>query len=232
MEEVAIVTAASKGIGAACARELSKRGYQVALFARSNAVHDLAKELNGFGIQGSLTEPADLEKLVNSTFEHFGRIDAMVINHGHPAKGELLNITDNEWHEGLDMIFLSTVRLSRLVTPIFQKNKKGAIVNISSFSAKEPSLPRPVSSAFRSALSSFTKLYAERYAAEGIRMNSVLPGWVKTYEVAQEIITNIPLGRAAEPHELAHVVAYLLSSESSYITGQNILVDGGLIKSI
>jgi NAD(P)-dependent dehydrogenase (short-subunit alcohol dehydrogenase family) len=232
MKEVAIVTAASKGIGAACARELSKRGYQVSLFARSNAVQDLAKELSGFAVQGSLTDPSDLELLVNSTFEHYGRIDAMVINHGHPAKGELLDITDNQWHEGLDMILLSVVRLARLVTPIFLKNKKGAIVNISSFSAKEPSLPRPVSSAFRSALSSFTKMYAERYAADGIRMNSVLPGWVKTYEVAQAIINDIPLGRAADADELARVVAYLLSSESSYITGQNILVDGGLIKSL
>jgi NAD(P)-dependent dehydrogenase (short-subunit alcohol dehydrogenase family) len=144
----------------------------------------------------------------------------------------LLNITDAEWHEGLDMILLSTVRLARLVTPIFLKNKKGAIVNISSFSAKEPSLPRPVSSAFRSALSSFTKLYAERYAADGIRMNSVLAGWIKTYEVAREIINNIPIGRAAEPSELAQCVAYLLSAESSYLTGQNILFDGGLIKSL
>jgi NAD(P)-dependent dehydrogenase (short-subunit alcohol dehydrogenase family) len=232
MKEVAIITAASKGIGAACARELSKRGYQVALFARSEAVHEIAKELNGFGVQGSLTDPADLERLINSTVENYRRIDAMVINHGHPAKGELLNITDHEWHEGLDMIFLSVVRLAKLVTPIFLKNKKGAIVNISSFSAKEPSLPRPVSSAMRSALSSFTKMYAERYAADGIRMNSVLPGWVKTYEVAQEIIANIPLKRAAEADELARAVAFLLSSESSYITGQNILIDGGLIKSL
>jgi NAD(P)-dependent dehydrogenase (short-subunit alcohol dehydrogenase family) len=232
MEEVAIITAGSKGMGAACARELSKRGYRVALFARSDAVQVLAKELNGFAVQGSLTNPSDLERLVNSTFEKYGRVDALVNNHGHPAKGELLNITDSEWHEGLDMILLSVVRLARLVTPIFQKSKKGAIVNISSFSAKEPSLPRPVSSAFRAALSSFTKLYAERYAADGIRMNSILPGWVDTYPVAREIVNQIPMQRPAESNEIARVVAYLLSPDSSYITGQNILIDGGQVKSL
>lgn len=232
MKEVAIITAASAGMGAACARELSKRGYRISLFARSDAVQHLAKELDGFAVQGSLTELSDLEKLVTSTLEHYGRIDALVNNTGHPAKGELLNITDTEWHEGLDLILLSVVRLARLITPIFLKARKGAIVNISSFSAKEPGLPRPVSSALRAALSSFTKLYAERYAADGIRMNSILPGWVDTYEVSQNIVDQIPMQRPAEANEIARVVAYLLSTDSSYITGQNILVDGGFIKSL
>lgn len=232
MDEVVIITAASAGMGAACARELSKGGYRVALFARSDAVHDVAKEVNGFAVQGSVTESSDLERLVNSTFDHYGRIDALVNNTGHPAKGELLNVSDAEWHEGLDLILLSVVRLARLVTPIFLKNRKGSIVNISSFSAEEPGLPRPVSSALRAALSSFTKMYAERYASDGIRMNSVLPGWVDTYEVAQEIINQIPMRRAAEANEIARTIAFLLSSEASYITGQNILVDGGLVKSL
>src|SRR5262245_50358105 len=161
MNEVAIITAASKGMGAACARELSTRGYRVSLFARSSAVQQLAKELNGYAVQGSLSEPLDLEKLVNSTFEHYGRIDALVNNSGHPPKGEVLSLTDDQWYQGLDLILLSVVRLARLVTPIFLKSRKGAIVNISSFTAKEPGLPRPVSSAFRAALSSFTKIYAD-----------------------------------------------------------------------
>jgi NAD(P)-dependent dehydrogenase (short-subunit alcohol dehydrogenase family) len=231
-ENVVIITAASAGIGAACARELAQRGYQVSLLARSPAVLDLAKELGGIATQGSVTQPADLVRLVAATVERYGRVDALVNNTGHPAKGDLLDITDAEWHKGLDLLLLPVVRLARLVTPLFQQQGNGgAIVNISSFAAQEPSLPRPVSSALRAALSSFTKLYADRYAPAGIRMNTVLPGWVDTYEVEPADISQIPLGRAAQAREIARVVAFLLSADASYITGENMRVDGGLLRS-
>ena len=230
MQPTAIVTAASGGIGAACARELAARGYRLALLARSERVVELAAELGGVGVRGSVAVPADLERLVGRTLEEYGRIDAVVNNTGHPAKGDFLAVTDTEWHQGLDLLFLSVVRLARLVTPPMLARGGGAIVNISSFTAQEPSLPRPISSALRAALASFTKMYADRYAAESIRMNSIVPGWVRTHDVPDAALGDIPMGRAAEPVEIARVVAFLLSSEASYLTGENLRVDGGLLR--
>jgi NAD(P)-dependent dehydrogenase (short-subunit alcohol dehydrogenase family) len=231
-QKVAIVTAASSGIGEACARELRQQGYQLSILARSPRVHDLAIELGGIATQGTVADPIVLERLVSSTLERYGRVDAVVNNTGHPAKGELLEITDSDWHDGLDLLLLSVVRMAKLTTPILERQGGGAVVNISSFAAQEPSLSRPVSSAIRAALSSFTRMYADRYAVQNIRMNSVLPGWVETHEVAKPILASIPMGRAAEPIEIARVVAFLLSSQASYLTGENLRVDGGLLRSL
>jgi NAD(P)-dependent dehydrogenase (short-subunit alcohol dehydrogenase family) len=231
-DKAAIITAASAGIGAACARELHARGYQVSLLARSDAILELARELGGIATVGSVAEPETLVRLVKNTLDTFGRIDAVVNNTGHPAKGDLLAITDEDWHGGLELLLLPVVRMARLVTPVFERQGGGAVVNISSFAAQEPSLPRPVSSALRSALSSFTRMYAERYGAHKIRMNSVLPGWVSTYEVAPSDLAKIPMGRPAEAREIARVVAFLVSSEASYVTGENVRIDGGLVRSL
>jgi NAD(P)-dependent dehydrogenase (short-subunit alcohol dehydrogenase family) len=229
---VALVTAAGRGIGAACARELAARGYRLALLARSEEVETLARELGGVAVRGSVSRPEDLERLASAALEAYGRIDVVVNNTGHPAKGELLEIPDEAWHEALDLLLLNVVRLARLVTPVMERQGGGSIVNISSFTAVEPSLPRPVSSALRSALSSFTRLYAERYAASAIRMNAVLYGWVETYPVDETILRAIPMRRPADPEEAARVVAFLASDESSYLTGESLRVDGGLTRSL
>ena len=173
---VALVTAASRGIGAACARTLAGRGYRVSLLARSDAVHALAAELAGLATVGSVEEPSDLAALVERTLSAWGRIDAVVNNTGHPAKGDLLQIDDAAWSQGFGLILQSVIRMARLVTPVLRRRGGGAIVNVSSLWAVEPHLDAPVSSTLRAALSSFTKLYADRYAADRIRMNCVLAG--------------------------------------------------------
>jgi NAD(P)-dependent dehydrogenase (short-subunit alcohol dehydrogenase family) len=231
-ERVAIVTAAGSGIGEACARRLSGDGYTPVLLSRSGSAVAVADELGGDGFEGSVTDPDDIAALVETTYERYGRIDAVVNNTGHPPSGDLLEITDEEWHEGLDLVLLNAVRMARLVTPVMEEQDRGAIVNISTFSAFEPSSEFPVSSVLRAGLGCFTKLYADRYAADGIRMNAVLPGFVDSYEVDEETRNRIPIGRPAKTAEIADTVAYLLSPASSYITGQNIRVDGGLTSSV
>ncbi len=231
-EKVAIITAAGKGVGAAIANELASVGYKVSLLSNSGGAVKLAEELGGIGMTGSVTEPSDLAKLVEATMEKFGRIDAVVNNTGHPPKGDLLDISDDEWHLGLDLLILNVVRMARLVTPILQKQGGGAIVNISTFSAFEPSLSFPVSSSLRSGLASFTKMYANRYGADGIRINNVLPGYMNNYPAAAETIAKIPMNRYAKVQEVAKTVRFLLTDDAGYITGQNIRVDGGITHSV
>lgn len=228
---VAIVTAASRGIGAACARTLAARGYRLSLLARSEGVHALAAELGGIATAGSVTESVDLEAAVEKTLAAYGRIDAVVNNTGHPAKGDLLGIDDAGWQQGFALILQSVVRMARLVTPVFLRQGGGAVVNISSLWAVEPHLDAPVSSTLRASLSSFTKLYADRFAADRIRMNCVLAGFVDTYPVADKFAQAIPMRRVAGAEEVARVAAFLLSDDAGYITGQSVRADGGLTRS-
>ncbi len=125
MTKVAILTGAGKGMGGACARELASRGWKVALLSPSGGAETLAKELGGVGVTGSVTEEADLKRLVDAAMNAWGRIDGAVLSTGHPPKGELLALTDDDWRKGLDLIILNVVKVARLVTPIFEKQGGG-----------------------------------------------------------------------------------------------------------
>jgi len=231
-KKVAIITAAGKGLGKAIALEFHKNGYELALMSVSSNAIDLAKELGCLGLIGSVTNEKDLQTLVHATLDKYHRIDAVVNNTGHPAKGALLDIPDESWHDGLDLLLMNVIKMSRLVVPVMEKQGGGAIVNVSTFAAFEPSLAFPVSSALRAALGSFAKMFADQYGGIKIRMNNVLPGYMDNYPVDGSVIEKIPLKRTALVEEVARAVYYLSSGNSSYITGQNLRVDGGITRSV
>lgn len=228
--KVALVTAAGKGIGAAIARELAARDHHVALLARGPEVVALADELGGLAVTGSVTDPAALAELVRAAHARWQRIDVVVNNTGHVAKGRVLEVSEAAWLEGYELILVSAMRLARLVTPIMQAQRSGAFVHVSSYAAVEPDPARPVSSVFRAALSAWIKLHAEQVAAHGIRVNAVLPGFVDSYPVDAATVAKIPAGRVGGVGELARSVAALASDDMAYVTGQCLLVDGGMIR--
>ncbi len=231
-EKAALITAGGSGMGAAIARKLAAKDYQVAILSSSGKGEALAKELGGVGVTGSNRDVADLKRLVDVTMEAYGRIDCVVNSAGHGPKGKILEISDEDWHLGMEVYFLHVVRVSRLVTPIMEKNGGGAIVNISTYATFEPDPAFPTSGAFRSSLAAFTKLYADEYAGKNIRMNNILPGFIDSLPEKEAFRSRIPMGRYGTVDEIAETAAFLCSDGAAYITGQNIRVDGGITRSV
>ena len=226
--KTAIITAASQGIGEACARKLSALDYNLILMSRSKKIKSLADELGCISIQGSVTDNNDLKEVVQLALDTFGGLNSVVNNTGHAPKGDLLKITDHEWYASIDILLMNVIRISRFIVPAMKENG-GSIVNISAFGAENPSLDFPTSSVVRSALTSYTKLFSRRHGQYNIRMNNLLPGFVDSYSVTDEIRNNIALEREASVNEIANGVMFLLSEESKYITGQNLVMDGSLV---
>lgn len=233
MTKVALITAGGSGMGADSARALAEDGFKVGILSSSGKGEALAKELGGVGVTGTNKSDADLQKLVDAAMNEWGRVDVLVNSAGHGPRAPILELTDEDWHEGMEVYFLNAVRPTRLVTPIMQAQGGGAIINISTFAAFEPSPVFPTSGVMRSGLAAFTKLFADKYAAENIRMNNVLPGFIDSRPEKEEFRSQIPMGRyGSSRNEIARTVAFLASEGGAYITGQNIRVDGGITRSV
>ena len=231
-EKVALITAGGSGMGAAAARRLAQDGYKVAILSSSGKGEALARELGGVGITGSNHVAEDVQRLVDLAMDRWGRVDALVNSAGHGPRAPILEITDEDWHEGMEVYFLSAVRPIRLIVPVMQAQGGGAIVNISTAWVTQPSAMFPTSAAFRASLGTFVKIVADEYAGQGIRINSVLPGWIDSLPATDERRDSVPMGRYGKAEEIAAAIAFLLSDGAGYITGQSIRVDGGLIRSV
>jgi NAD(P)-dependent dehydrogenase (short-subunit alcohol dehydrogenase family) len=231
-EKVAIVTAGGSGMGAAAAKRLAADGYKVAILSSSGKGEALAKSLGGIGVTGSNQSNDDLKTLVDRTVSAWGRVDVLVNSAGHGPRKPILELTDEDWHKGIDVYFLNVVRPTRLVTPVMQKQKSGSIINISTAWAFEPSAMFPTSAVARAGLASFTKVFADTYAADNIRMNNVLPGWIDSLPPTDERRDGVPMKRYGTSEEIAATIAFLASDGAAYITAQNIRVDGGITRSI
>jgi NAD(P)-dependent dehydrogenase (short-subunit alcohol dehydrogenase family) len=191
--KVAIVTAGGSGMGAAAARRLAADGFKVAVLSSSGKGEALATELGGFGVTGSNQSSEDLKRLVDGAIERWGRVDALVNSAGHGPRAPILDVTDERWHAGLDVYLMNVVRATRLVAPVMQVQKGGSIINISTAWAFEPSPMFPTSAVFRAGLAVYTKIFCDTFAADNVRMNNVLPGWIDSLPATEERRRSVPM---------------------------------------
>ena len=206
-QKVALITAGGSGMGAEAARRLAADGFRIGVLSSSGKGEALAAELGGFGVTGSNQSNDDLKRLVDGAMDRWGRVDALVNSAGHGPRKPILDLTDEDWHTGIDVYFLNAVRPMRLVTPIMQKQKAGAIINISTAWAFEPSAMFPTSAVARAGLAAFTKIFADTYAADNVRMNNVLPGWIDSLPGTEERRESVPMQRYGKSEEIAATVA-------------------------
>ena len=230
--KVAIVSAGGSGMGADAARRLAADGFQIGVLSSSGKGEALAKEFGGVGVTGSNQSNDDIKRLVDAVMARWGRIDVLVNSGGHGPRAPILDLTDEDWHRGLDVYLMNVIRPTRIAAPIMQKQRSGSIINISTFATFEPDPVFPTSGVFRAGLAAYTKLFADKYAADNVRMNNVLPGFIDSLPEKEEFRRRIPMGRYGHSSEIAATIAFLASEGAGYITGQNIRVDGGITRSV
>lgn len=256
-DKVALVTAASKGLGRAVAMGLAKEGTRVAICARGEeGLKATAREIEAasdsevLAIRADLTNPADIKQLVETTAHHFGRIDILFTNAGGPPPARFTELSPESWQKAVDLTLMSAVHLCYKVVPYMRQQGGGRIITSTSVSVKQPLDNLILSNSIRLAVIGLTKSLSNELAEDHITVNSVCPGWTRTERVEEllqaratrEGITveeafagiekEIPLGRMATPGEFANLVVFLASDRASYITGAAIQVDGGFYKGV
>jgi 3-oxoacyl-[acyl-carrier protein] reductase len=254
-DHIALVTAASRGLGAAVARCFAQEGAQVIICARDEA--RLSAAVTGIeadtgapvvGIQADVTVGTDVDALVEEVIESFGQIDHLVVKAGGPPAGGFASFQPEDWEKAAHLTLMSAVRLCYAVVPHMKKQQAGSIVFITSFVVKQPAANLILSNSVRMALVGLMKSLSQELGPAGIRVNAVAPGWTLTERVrdllatramangstpeaeAARIVDDLPLGRMAQPEELARAAVFLSSLAASYITGVLLPVDGGAIK--
>ena len=237
--KVCVVTGSTGGIGASVVRQLRDEGARVVSSGRSES---------GPGdthVALDLTQRGEPERLVEETVRAFGRLDVLVNNVGGTEIRKLAELTDDDWQASFELNLMSAVRATRAALPVMEEQGGGVIVNVSSTAAKRPSTGMPDYSVMKAALLSFSRLVADVHAADGIRCNAVTPGptatsaWLGDGGLADQqgerdavlakVAAGRPLGRLAEPDEIAAVVVFLASEKASYVTGAAWSADGGTV---
>ncbi|MGB3493286.1 MAG: SDR family oxidoreductase [Elainellaceae cyanobacterium] len=249
---VALVMAASKGLGAATARQFAREGARVVICARGEEVHQTAADIRAetgaevLAVQGDVTQSADMEQLIERVVEQFGGIDILITNSGGPPPGLFEHTTLDQWESASNLLLLSTVRLIQLALPHLRQSEAAAILTITSASTKQPIQNLVLSNSVRLAVVGLTKTLSQELAGDRIRVNSILPGWTYTGRVDQlvnnraqqngttpeteiaAIASNIPMQRMGTPEEFANAAVFLCSPAAGYINGVMLPVDGGL----
>ncbi|GAP20103.1 SDR family oxidoreductase [Leptolinea tardivitalis] len=253
--KVALITGASKGLGYATARQLLLEGARLAINSRdpqrlNKAAETLRSETGGeiIPLAGDMADPGVPDFLVAQTINHFGALDLLVTNTGGPPAGNFDSFDDAAWEKAFDLVLLAHVRLIRSALPHLRKSNSASVLTITSISVKQPISGLILSNSLRLGTIGLTKSLALELGHEGIRFNSILPGWTTTERVTDLLSiraannhTTIdeevrkqsaesPLGRMATPEEFARSAVFLLSPAASYLTGVMLPVDGGMYK--
>ncbi len=255
--KVAVVAAASQGLGKAAAFSLAKEGVNLAICSRNEKQLKATTEeiIKATGVKvlstvADVSNENEIEKFIQFTLKEFGTIDILVNNAGGPPTGKITGLPDTEWEKGYNLTLMSMIRLTRKVLPIMEKQKWGRVITIVSITAKEPIDDLLISSTIRPGILGLSKVLSNQYAKFNITINTICPGFILTQrqedlsrarsaeknmskeEYLVESAKNIPLGRLGKPEEIGDVIAFLASQRASFITGANILVDGGQAKGI